>query len=632
MLTDVERLERIKKLEAQISEARDSYYNKSPLVSDETYDAWVDELSELDTLSKVLAEIGSPPVSEWLKVSHSNPMGSLDKVNTFEEMTSWVMTYASGEPLLVSEKLDGISIQVCYLNGRLTQAVTRGDGHIGEDITQNVLRMKGILPKLPKRISCCIRGEIILRKSDHQQYFKADYANTRNAASGIAKRYDGRGCENLTVLFYRVMSGITFSTCEEQLKFIDSLGLLTPWWALSGMWVGIKTPHDIWAEYQQVKRDKLDYDIDGLVVEINDLAKQFALGEKDLRPLGAVAFKFAPITRETILRSITLQTGGTGRITPVGNFDTVNLLGTQVSNASLYNWKYVQTLGLDIGARILVARANDVIPRVVATVRGTETVAQPPNTCPSCGATVIQDGEFHVCPNRNNCPAQVVGRLGQWVTSLGVLEWGDALLEKLVSSGLVKSIPDLYRLTEGQLAGLERMGEVSAANALSLLHAKKVLPMEVMLGSLCIPGIATSTIKLVMDAGYDTFETLLGITLDKLGKIKGIGPVKAASLYTWLRNHSNVVVELRSVGVFIQDPVRGKFSGMSFCFTGEMTNKRGDLEAMVKSLGGEVKNSVTKKLSYLVIADSFNSVKATTARKYGTKCLSEDDFLVLVNG
>lgn len=631
MLSDTDRQVRVRELESRIAEARDAYYNKNPIISDDEYDALADELAELDTLSRVLAEVGSPPVSEWEKVKHSNPMGSLNKVNTPEEMTDWIQTYAQGDNLFVSEKLDGISIQVTYMNGKLVRAVTRGDGHTGEDITVNVVRMKGVFEKLPKRVSCSIRGEIVLRKSDHAKSCNLEYANTRNAASGIAKRYDGRGCENLTVYFYRVMSGVTFQTCEEQFKFITSLGLLAPGGLVSGFRVGVRTPHDIWVDYQQSKRVSLDYDIDGLVVEVNDLAKQFALGEKDLRPIGAVAFKFAPVTRETVLRGITWQTGGTGRITPVASFDSVNLLGSQVSNASLYNWGYIRTLGLGVGARILVARANDVIPRVVSVVRGTGVLAQSPESCSSCGSTVVQEGEFHVCPNRESCPAQLIGRVSQWITGLGVLEWGDVLIEKLVGSGLVKSIPDLYRLTAAQLAGLDRMGDISASKALSLLHARKVLPLELMLGSLCIPGIATTTVKLVMDSGYDTIDLLRSLSLEKLEKIHGIGPVKAASLFNWLRVHGGVVDELSQVGVLVEEPIRGKFSGMSFCFTGEMRNKRGDLEAKVKALGGEVKSSVTKKLSYLVLSDT-NTTKATTAKKYGTKCLSEDEFLSLVGG
>jgi DNA ligase (NAD+) len=285
---------------------------------------------------------------------------------------------------------------------------------------------------------------------------------------------------------------------------------------------------------------------------------------------------------------------------------------------------------LDIGAKILVARANDVIPRVIAVVYWTGTNNHPPTKCPSCGGPVVQKGEFHVCSNRDSCPAQVVGRVSQWLTNLGVLEWGDVLIEKIVSAGLVKSVPDLYRLTLAELSGLDRMGEASASKALRLLREKELLTLDLMLGSLCIPGIAVSTIKILMVAGYDDLAKLRSATMADLGKVSGIGPVRAETIFGWVQAHSKVVEELASVGVLVEEPIRGKFSGKSFCFTGEMVNKRGDLEDMVKNQGGEVKNSVTKKLSYLVLADTGTN-KAAQARKYGTKCLSEEEFLTLAS-
>jgi len=634
-MTSYKEEDRIKELEELLAKAQNDYYNGTPTVSDEVYDAWKDELSDLNAVSYYLKAVGAPPVSEWVKVKHLYPMGSLNKVNTLEEMSEWITSYAPGEELLVSEKLDGISVSVRYVNGKLTQALTRGDGKIGEDITVNVARMKGVLDKIPRKTTCLVRGEIIIRKSDFDEHFANKYSNTRNAASGISKRYDGQSCEHLSVLFYKVLGGPKLEFESDQFRFIESMGLSTPGWSLSRMQPGSKTPLDIWVEYHQSKRDKLDHDIDGLVVAINDVGKQFMLGEQDMRPLGAVAFKFAPITRESVLRSITWQTGGTGRITPVANFDPVNILGTKIENASLYNWKYINTLGLFKGCKILVARAGDVIPKVVANLsRGTlvnsDLFFQPPTTCPSCGAEVVQEGEFHVCPNRDRCSAQVVGRVSQWLSNLGILEWGDVLLEKLAASGLVKSVPDLYRLTVEQVAGLDRMGSTSATKVLGLLHEKKTLTLDLMLGSLCIPGVAQSTIRLIMDAGYDDIHKLRGLNVGILSKVKGIGPVKAAVLIQWLKDNSHIVDELGQVGVVVQDPIRGKFSGMYFCFTGEMSHKRGDLEQMVRDNGGEVKGSVTKKLTYLVAADT-TTTKAAAARKYGTKCISEEEFLSLVS-
>lgn len=634
-------------LEQRIEAARDVYYNgpkpepKLVLIdgfpvdvyepiSDAEYDALVDELKSLDASSKAVTAVGAPAVSEWPKVKHEIPMGSLDKVNEPEELAEWLAAYAPKEAVLWTEKLDGISVALKYVGGKLVRAVTRGDGYVGENITQNVARMKGVPQKLSQKFTGSIRGEILLLKSDLEAWFQG-YANTRNAASGIAKRYDGKGSEHLSVFVYRVADGKDLKTEQEQFEFLRELGFTVPNWGVCTMESGAKTPQDVWVEYQQTKRDKLDYDIDGLVININDLAKQIALGDKDLRPRGCVAFKFASITLETVIRAIVWQTGGTGRMTPVATFDAVSLLGAQVTQASLYNYKYIAELKIDVGARVLVARANDVIPRVVSVTKGTGTVAPPPHACASCGATPVQDGEYYVCPNREGCQAQVIGRLSAWIKELNVLDFGDVLLEKLVSAGKVKNVPDLYRLTVEDIASLERLGEKTATKVLANLHKKSPLALEQFLGGLSIPGIATSTVRVIVDAGHDTLDkirTLCGGT--GLAGIKGIGPVKADSLAKWLKANAALVDDLASV-VPIKEPIRGKLTGMFFCFTGASKRPRPELEEFVISNGGTVKSSVTKNLTYLVMADpNLATTKAQAAKKNGTKCISEEEFLAMV--
>lgn len=622
-------LDRKEELEERIRVARHEYYNAQSTISDEEYDALVDELADLDAMNSMVTGVGAAPVSEWAKAKHGIPMGSLDKVNEFGELTDWIQTNAPGEVLLVTEKLDGISVHLRYVGGRLHKAITRGDGHIGEDITKNVAKMQGVPAKLPQRFTGSIRGEILLLKSDHKAWFP-DYANPRNAASGIAKRYDGKGSEHLTVYVYKVSEGKDLATEEEQFKFLKELGFLTPNWQLSAMSVGVRTPHDIWVEYQQTKRDRLDYDIDGLVVNVNDLAKQIALGETNLRPKGCIAFKFSAITRESVARKIQWQTGGTGRITPVAVFDPVNLLGATVEYASLYNIQYIETIKFDIGARILVARANDVIPRVVSVSKDTGTVAAAPTACEACGGVVSRDGEYLVCTNREGCPAQVVGRLSQWIAELNVLDFGDVLLEKLISANKLRTVPDLYRLTVEDIASLDRSGEKTARKALSNLNEKSPVPLENFLGGLSIPGVATSTIRVIMDAGHDTLDKIRGLSLTNLGKIKGIGPVRAATLTSWLASNKALVDDLASV-VAIKDIVRGNLSGKSFCFTGASKRPRPELEALVLAQGGVVKSSAGKTLTYLVMADpTLATTKAIAAKKNGTACISEEDLLAMV--
>lgn len=624
--------DRVIELESLIQQARHTYYNSTPEVSDEIYDAWVDELSELKHDSPAVTAVGAPPVSEWAKARHSIPMGSLSKINTLDELTSWVTGTGTSKfvPLLVTEKLDGISIAVEYIKGGFSKAVTRGDGVTGEDISVNVARMQGVPGKLPKAFTGTLRGEIILTKTDYAKYFP-HYANTRNAASGIAKRYDGQGCEYLTVMFYQVADGQDFETEGLQFEWLEAMGFKIPHWYVTAMTPGVKTPHDIWLDYQQVKRGQLDYEIDGLVVRLNDMASQLALGEVDSCPKGAVAFKFAAMTRESVLRKIEWQVGATGRVTPVAIFDPVRLIGAEITNASLYNIAYINGLGLDIGATIVIARAQDVIPRVAAVRKGTGTVASPPRQCPCCGGDVQMDGEYLVCVNTAECPAQAVGRIKRYLSVLNVKEWGEVLIEKLVASGLATDVASLYRLTEAQLADVDRMGQKSAAKVVKTLWARNKIPLDTLLGALSIPLCGQSTIKLAMDAGYDTLEKLKTANIEQLAAIEGFGPVRAQTVWTWLQRNSGIVDRLLLAGVEIEGKQHGNLSGMSFCFTGSSTRPRAELEEMVKTAGGEVKSSVGKKLTYLVIADpKSTSSKAVAARKNGTTCISEDDLLQLV--
>lgn len=623
----------IAELESQITKAREDYYNGTSTVSDELYDAWVDELADLKADSPAVTAIGAPvpKVSEWKKVAHTTPMGSLSKLNTMDEMTAWILKVSTGvEPLLLTEKLDGLSISVIYEKGAFSQAITRGDGETGEDISVNVVKMQGVPGRLKTRKTIKLRGEIVLTKTDHAKYF-AEYSNPRNAASGISKRLDGQGCDHLTILFFQVADGVDFDSEGEQFEWLESQGLKVPNWYVTAMAPGVKTPQDLWVDYQQTIRAELDYEIDGLVCRLNNMANQLALGETNGRPHGAVAFKFAPMTRETVLRRIDWQVGGSGRITPVGVFDPVRLVGAEVTQASLYNMRYIQDLGLDVGATIMVVRANDVIPRVVSVIKPTPTVAFAPDTCPICYEALQMEGEYLVCPNITGCAAQNAGRIKRYTSALDIKEWGDVLIEKLVESGLVESPADLYGLTEEVLASIERMGERSAQAVLKTLWAKNPIPMHSLLGSLSIPGCGRSTIKMCVDAGYDSVDKLKAADVASLAKVEGLGPVKAATLHSWFREHGGLVDDLLAAGVKIQERVTGVLTGKQVCFTGSLSMPRGELVALVTGAGGEVKNSVTKKLSYLVMADpSSNSSKAKAARKNGTQCISEDDLLEML--
>lgn len=634
---------RIQELENHIFKARNDYYNGTSTVSDKVYDAWVDELRQLDPANKAVTAIGSPVVpSEWKKAKHQIPMGSLDKVNQPAELSAWATDkiehntcpcmvtpcpHGPKDQLFVTEKLDGLSIEVIYENGSLVQGITRGDGDVGEDITVNVAKMGGVHSHLKHKFTGSLRGEIIMHKSTHKQWF-ADKANPRNAASGTSKRLDGVGVDKLNIIFYQVLGDVDFKTESDQFTWLQKQGLDTPNWWLFDDATGVNKH---WRQYQDKDREKLDYDIDGLVIRVNDMAKQIGLGEKDLRPKGAIAFKFDNEARESTIIDIIWQVGNSGRVTPVAIIDPVTLVGAEVRRASLYNMSYIEELGISIGAKVLVVRANDVIPRVEEVITRSKLKYTPPVYCPECQTELVENGENLQCPNTESCRSQIIGRLKNWVKELNLLEWGDTLLEKLVDAKKVKTVADLYTLKVDDIANLDRLGEKTAKKCLGILDDNKEISLEVFLGALSIPMIGQSTIKLIVDAGCDNLEKFGQLDAAQFEQVSGVGPTKAKFLADGLVHNQRLILKILENGVTIKDKIFGKLTGKSICFTGSMKNKRPVLEKMAADAGGNLKSSVGKGLTFLVIADpNSTSSKAEAARKLGTTLISEDEFLDMV--
>jgi len=353
--------DRIKDLSNKVIQARADYYNNQPTVSDKVFDAWCDELRVLSPNHVALTAIGAPVgPSVWLKAKHQIPMGSLNKVNLPAEMSDWAKDKGDKTLWFVTEKLDGLSIELIYESGKLVQAITRGDGETGEDITVNVAKMDGVNTNLGIDFNGSLRGEIILTKSNWKLHF-ADKANPRNAASGVSKRLDGVGVDKLNILFYQVLGDVDFKTEIEQFAWFkkNKLGIPNLW-----TFKTIDAVNKHWRDYQDTKRVNLDYDIDGLVIRIDDMTKQMSLGDKDLRPLGAMAFKFDNEMRETILLDVIWETGNSGRITPVAILKPIHICGAEISRASLHNASYFSSLKLFAGCRVLISRRNDVIPYV----------------------------------------------------------------------------------------------------------------------------------------------------------------------------------------------------------------------------------------------------------------------------
>jgi DNA ligase (NAD+) len=631
-------MSRVDELAELITKYRDAYYNGQPLVSDAAYDAIEDELRTLSPEHPLLVLVGAPIPGggvEWEKARHAIPMGSLNKAVNEAELRKWAercdeLAAADGLPaisgdLFVTEKLDGLSLEVIYERGRYTDAITRGDGEMGERISPNVRKMKGVPGRLTDGISISVRGEIILKLSDLERNFP-QAISPRNMAAGISKRFDGQGSEHLSVIFYD-LEGEEFATEADKLARLTALGLQVPPHQVTDL-DGVVALHKKYAE--QV-RSSLDYEIDGLVVRANHLRTLHMLGEKGHRPRGAIAFKFASQAKVTKVEQITWETGPSGRVSPVAQIAPVELASAMVRRASLHNAANVRALDIGIGDEVLVSRRNDVIPYVEEVVARHGPRVEIPTTCATCGSTLVASGEYLVCRNVK-CRAIVEGRILNWVGAQGILEWGEKLVEQLVDAKLVAEPADLYKLTVDQVAALERRGELSGKKVIDNLRSRLPLALPTFLAALGIENFGLQTAKLLAAHGFDTIEKIRVATVEQLAEIPGMGQSKARAVVDGIADRGPEIDRLAAVGVIpIAPSASGPLTGKSFCFTGSLSRPRKELEQLVEELGGTLANSVTKGLSYLVMADpNSGSSKAEKARKYGTECLDEAGFLSLI--
>ncbi len=596
-----------------------------------------------------LTHVPPPSGTDWPKTRHEIPMGSLNKVNTEQELREWAtrcdelatkaeLTAISAD-LALTEKLDGISIEVVYAEGEIVAAVTRGDGIVGERITANVMRMQGVPAKIPHAGRISVRGEIILKKSDAPAFeaFKRSVDKSfdklkslRNTAAGIARTKDAKllpACAHLTILFYDLEGLEGLQTERDKLAFLEDQGFSRPN-MIFGDIDAMQTEH---RRYSESAREALDYDIDGLVIRANELHGFTLLGELNHRPRAAIAYKFGNEMQVTTLNAIVWSTGDTGRITPIAQIEPVFLAGAEVRQASLHNLAKVLSMGIGAGDQVLVSRRNDVIPYVEKVVVHSGDDETAPETCGACEELVQVDGEYLMCVNES-CPARRLGRLKTWVKHLNLLEWGDKTFVRFIEEGLVNEPADLYRLSVAQIKGLSGFQETSAKNLLDPLNAKKQIPIDVFVAALGIQTVSKSTAKLLVAAEYDSFDKIAAATVEGLAEIDGLGTIKADKIIRGVQSRLPEIARLAEVGVTPVAPAQGgPLAGLSFCFSGAQKRPRKELEALVELNGGAVRSSVTKGLSYLVLSDpTSTSSKAQKARKLGTEIIDGDAFEALV--
>jgi len=625
---------RIGELESLIRLHQDLYYNGQPEISDADFDALWDELAELDPGNPIFAAVGSDGAEGWPKARHVMPMGSQEKASDPESFLAWCAKVGHAE-YLVQYKLDGASLELQYEGGELARAVTRGDGEIGDDISPNARRMGGVLARLPEAFTGGVRGEVLMPRSVHEGKY-ADKANCRNAANGLMKRKDGSGSEDLVVVCYDAAGTVPASgelfPGGGAAPFADEAGKMS-WLERMGFQVSpqrcFSRPEDV-VDYRARVMDRrpgLPYDIDGLVVkgrEIDpaDLARA--------RPEKQIAFKFSLEEAISTLRDIEWSESG-ANYTPIGIVDPVRLAGTTVQRANLVNTNLIGAMGLRIGSRVIMTKRGEIIPKIEGLVDnppGTMAI-EVPSAC-SCGSRLVDEGTRLFCPNPA-CPKKLRHRIEKWLSVLDVRDFGGVIVGKLLDSGRLRSIAGLYGLEAAELAEYDRMGEILARKILRNLAAKSEVSLARFIAGFDIEGIGELIAEKAIGAGFDSLEKLRGAGAEALAVVDGLGDITAATIVKGLSELGPEMDELLATGAvrILPPAATGPFAGKSFCFTGELkTLKRGEAEALVRSLGGQPKPSVTKGLSYLVTNDpSSGSEKNKKAASYGVGIIGEEDFL-----
>ena len=639
-----------------------------PEIDDSAYDVLYDELRALEdehpevvTADSPTQRVGAAPAAGFTKVAHLSPMGSLEKVTTREALEKWAddvrKRLGTDEPVayVLEPKIDGSAVSLVYENGVLVRGATRGDGERGEDVTVNLrtieaipLRMLGDRP-VPARVE--VRGEIFFPLAGFDRFNDAQLAagrkpapNARNAAAGSLRQLNPSVTAErpLSIFVYGigVLEGDELATQSETLEWLRERGFRTN--PAAERVDSIEAVADACIAWES-RRGDLGYEIDGIVVKVDSFDQQRRLGALHGRPRFARAFKWAPTSAVTRLLKIHVRVGRTGVLNPLAELEPVHVGGVTVSSATLHNEDDIRRKDIREGDLVIVQRAGDVIPQVVGPAGAHETGTKPwrmPKRCPLCKATIVRpDGEvMHRCPNRA-CPSRGLETLYHWVSAaLDIENVGGSTIKKLWDEGVVRSLPDLYRLTAERLTEMEGYAEISATRAFESIQRSKEQPFSRVLFGLNIPKVGW-VIARSLALHFRTVDALADATLEQLEEVEGIGPERAELIAEWFADPDNraLVAELRELGLQLslaedERPPEGRLTGSQYVITGTLEGwTREEAKAALEALGAKVTDSVSKKTSGVVVGESPGS-KAQKAEKLGVPVLSEGDFRALLDG
>ena len=669
-MTREEALLRVQKLREEIKENSRLYYeNDAPVISDYEYDMMFRELSELEeqypelkTPDSPTNRVGGRALDKFEKYTHTVKMGSLTDVFSYDELLDFIdkTDAALGSPAeySVEPKIDGLSVSLTYRDGIFVKGATRGDGIVGEDVTENLKTVKTIPLKLKESIPyLCVRGEVYMSKKVFEELNAAReaaeqplFANPRNAAAGSLRQLDPKICASrrLDILVFNLQDGSLYAdgreckTHTESLSRLDELGFttVTNRKTLSG--------YDNIAEhikYLGDNRDKLSFDMDGAVVKLDNLEQRRIVGEGTSTPKWAIAYKYPPEEKETKLLSVDIQVGRTGVLTPTANLEPVRLAGTTVSRATLHNAQFISERDIRLGDTVVVRKAGEIIPEIVRSVTekrdGSEVVFTMPECCPSCGHRVVRDdagdGAATRCVNPA-CPAQNSRSITHFASkgAMNIDGLGPQVVELLLENGKIKDIADLYTLKTEDIETLDRMGKKSAENLVSAIEESKSRGLERLLFALGIRQVGEVAAEEIARK-FRTLDALFEASAEDFLSVNDIGEITATALVEFFaaEETKEICERLKAFGVKTEavGEDRGNlFEGLTFVLTGTLpTMTRDEASALIKQNGGKVSGSVSKKTSYVVAGEEAGS-KLTKAKELGVAVISEEELTNMIKG
>lgn len=656
--------EKITELTKKLQEANRAYYeNDAPTLPDFEYDALLRDLEKLEQKHPEFRDPNSPTLRVggnaldlFEKVTHKAPLESLQDVFDAEELKAFYTKVTSSVPnadYVVETKIDGLSVALEYENGIFIRGATRGDGLVGEDVTENLKTIHSIPLKLENAPPLLIvRGEVFMPKKVfrklneiREENDEALLANPRNAAAGSMRQLDSKmtAKRKLDILLFNIqyVEGISFQTHSESLDYLKKLGFAV------NQYYSCTTLSEIEEKITFINenRSNFSFDIDGAVVKLNSLESRATLGSTSKFPRWAAAYKYPPEIKPTTVTDILIQVGRTGVLTPKAVLNPVFLAGTTVTNVTLHNQDFISEKDIRIGDTVLVRKAGEIIPEILSV----ETDKRPentvpytiPDTCPACGATVSRElvGKeegAHLRCTGTNCPAQLLRTIAHFASrdAMDIDGLGIKIVELLLDNHLVSSLPDLYQLNLESVANIEGLGEKSAKKLQSALEKSKENPLSRLLFAFGIRQVGKKAGKILAQK-FGTMDALQSATLDELISVDDVGEITAESLRTWFTDDKNkeMLEKLKELGLNMTEPQNTDlplFVGVTFVLTGSLEKfTRDEATQMIEARGGKASSSVSKKTSYLVAGENAGS-KLKKAQDLGISILTEDEFLALV--